>query len=63
MIPTIMIGVAGILFMLGVISLQIAALQPKSLLASIVLMLVFLASTGLSLLIVFAAITTGTTTL
>lgn len=63
MIAVIMIGVAGILFMLGVISLQIASFKPNSLIASIVLMLIFLACLGLSILIAFAALTAGTTPL
>ena len=63
MIPVIMLGVAGILFMLGVISLQIVWIKPEDIFARIVMTLLFLACTGLSLLIGIAGLTAGIPTL
>jgi hypothetical protein len=56
MLPATLLGVAGILFMLGVISLQLAALKPHSWSASIVIMLVFLGCTVLAGLLAVAAL-------
>jgi hypothetical protein len=63
MIPVIMLGVAGILFMLGVISMQIVWLKPEDIFARIVMTLLFLACTALSLLIAVAALTSSIPTL
>jgi hypothetical protein len=56
MLPATLLGIAGILFMLGIISLQIAALKPHSWAASIVVMLVFLGCAILAGLLAVAAL-------
>ena len=63
MISVITLGIAGILFMLGVISLQIVWIKPEDIFARILMTLIFLACTGLSLLIAVAALTSSIPTI
>lgn len=56
MIPAIMIGVAAILFMLSVISLQIGSLKEQGALASGGLIILFLINLAVSTLLVMGAL-------
>lgn len=56
MIPAIMIGVAAILFILSIISLQIAGLKEQGALASGGLLLLFLLNLAISSLLVLGAL-------
>jgi|WetSurSiteA1Bulk_404760.scaffolds.fasta_scaffold322506_2 hypothetical protein len=57
------LGIAGILFMLGVISIQIASLKPSSLFASVALMAVFIGCVSLAALLALAAFSRAATSL
>lgn len=59
MINLITIGIAGILFMLGIISMQIASFRPSNWFVAGVLTLIFLICTGLSGLLAFTALTSA----
>lgn len=59
MINLIIIGVAGILFMLGIISMQIASIKENNWFVSGLLTLIFLGCTGISALLAFTAITSA----
>lgn len=63
MLAGILLGLAGILFLLGVISLQIASLKPQSWPVAIALMLVFLGALILSGVLTVAALSGVATSL
>ena len=63
MLPAVLIGIAGILFMLGIISMQIASFRDNGWFFSAALTLIFIACTGISILLVVAALSGVTASL